>query len=102
MWRDDHGADGLARRSSSVSRGVVERITANSIASDRHGPPQDDRGALALAKLINAGYDNDVSCPQNPGQRMLVGVISQFSHHLFRGTKLVFHLLAVANACCAA
>src|SRR5262245_43385480 len=28
---------------------------------------------------------------------MLFGVISWFSHHLFRGTKLVFHLLAVAN-----
>ena len=35
-------------------------------------------------------------------ERLLFGVISQFSHHLFRGTKLVFHLLAVANACCAA
>ena len=29
--------------------------------------------------------------------RLLFGVILQFSHDLFRGTKLVFHLLALAN-----
>src|SRR5262249_33481815 len=39
------GADGPARRSSSVSRGVVDRATANSLAADRHGPPQDDQAA---------------------------------------------------------
>src|SRR5262249_32986183 len=30
-------------------------------------------------------------------ERRLFGGISWFSHHLFRGTKLVFHLLAVVN-----
>ena len=29
----------------SVSRGVVDRATANSLATDRHGPPQDDQAA---------------------------------------------------------
>ena len=36
-------ADGPARGSSSVSRGVVDKATANSLATDRHGPPQDDQ-----------------------------------------------------------
>jgi hypothetical protein len=45
LWRDEHGADGPARRSSSVSRGVLDRATANSLATDRPGPPQDDQAA---------------------------------------------------------
>ena len=43
MWRGELGADGPARRSSSVSRGVVDGATANSLAADRHGPRQDDQ-----------------------------------------------------------
>ena len=39
----EHGADGPARRSSSVSRGVVDGATANSLAADRRGPRQDDQ-----------------------------------------------------------
>ena len=37
------GADGPTRRSSSVSRGVLDRATANSLAAGHHGPLQDDR-----------------------------------------------------------
>ena len=37
------GTDGPARRSSSVSRGVVDGATANSLAADRRGPRQDDQ-----------------------------------------------------------
>ena len=37
------GADGPTRRSNSVSRGVLDRATANSLAADHHGPLQDDR-----------------------------------------------------------
>ena len=37
------GVDGPTRRSSSVSRGVLDRATANSFAADHHGPLQDDR-----------------------------------------------------------
>ena len=35
----EHGADGLARRSSSVRRSVGDGTTANSLAADRRGPP---------------------------------------------------------------
>ena len=37
------GADGPTRRSNSVSRGVLDRASANSLAADHHGPLQDDR-----------------------------------------------------------
>jgi hypothetical protein len=37
------GADGPARRSRLVSRGMVDRATANSLAADRRGPRQDDQ-----------------------------------------------------------
>jgi hypothetical protein len=36
-------ADGPTRRSSSLSRGVLDRATANSLAADHHGPLQDDQ-----------------------------------------------------------
>ena len=52
LWRDEQGADRPARRSRSVSRGVVDRATANSLATDRHGPPQDDQAAKT--KLFTA------------------------------------------------
>ena len=38
-----YGADGPGRRSSSVRRGVGDGTTADSLAADRHGPPQDDQ-----------------------------------------------------------
>jgi hypothetical protein len=38
-----YGADGPGRRSSSVSRGVMDEATANSLAADRRGPRQDDQ-----------------------------------------------------------
>ena len=37
------GADGPTRRSSSVSRGVLDGATANSLAADHHGPLQDNQ-----------------------------------------------------------
>ena len=37
------GADGPTRRSNSVSRGVLDRATANSLAADHHGPLQDNQ-----------------------------------------------------------
>ncbi len=37
------GTDGPARRSSSMSRGAMDGATANSLAADRRGPPQDDQ-----------------------------------------------------------
>ena len=36
-------ADGPSRRSRSVSRGVLDGATANSLAADHHGPLQDDQ-----------------------------------------------------------
>jgi hypothetical protein len=38
-----HGTDGPGRRSGSVSRCMVDRATANSLAADRRGPRQDDQ-----------------------------------------------------------
>ena len=46
-----HGADGPARRSSSVRRGVRDRATADSLAADRRGPRRDDQAAKT--KLLN-------------------------------------------------
>jgi hypothetical protein len=47
-------ADGPTRRSSSVSRGLVNRATANSLAADHHGPLQDDR-AVKTKLLTGSG-----------------------------------------------
>jgi hypothetical protein len=52
MPRGEHGANGPARRSSSVNQGVVDTATANSFTADRHGPPQDDQAAKT--KLFTA------------------------------------------------
>jgi hypothetical protein len=49
----EHSADGPARRSSSVSRGVVDGATANSLAADRRGPLQDDQ-AVKTKLLIGS------------------------------------------------
>jgi hypothetical protein len=47
------GADGPTRRSSSVSRGLLDRATANSLAADHHGPLQDDQAVKT--KLLTRG-----------------------------------------------
>ena len=39
-------------RHRALSRGVADRATANSLATDRHGPPQDDQAAKT--KLFTA------------------------------------------------
>jgi hypothetical protein len=44
------GADGPTRRSSSVSRGVMDGATANSLAADRRGPRQGDQ--VVKTKLL--------------------------------------------------
>src|SRR5262249_27288787 len=76
------------------SRGQEGRLT-----TDRKYPRVEAAG-IAPASLIPRVVVNDLL--DNSGhvsyrERLLFGVIPSFSHHLFRGTKLVFHLLAVAN-----
>ena len=64
------GADGPTRRSSSVSRGVLDGATANSLAADHRGPLQDDHAVKT--KLLTG------SCLRGPGSGPGVNASPQF------------------------
>jgi hypothetical protein len=86
-WQSQ-GADGPTRRSSSVSRGILDGATANSVAADPHGPLQDDQAVKTKLLTENCLWGLDQGLGLAPARCSREPAACTALHHGSAGSRV--------------